>query len=142
MAKLTVDEVIASVLNKVDEGSFVAADVIKTLNQCNVHIATELYIKELSTVSEITISADANTASLPSDFLRGFVFAYNSTIGRPVKVYDSRRLVDRKLRGIRTSGDVRYACNDYPNVYVAYAPAGDQLLDIYYCKLPTDLEIG
>lgn len=142
ITKLTVDDIIERVLKKVDNDDFTEEDALAALNQCNVHIATEIYIKELFTVSEVTIAANTNSVALPDDFLREFKFAYNKTISEQIKVYDSRRLLDRKLRGSRTSGNVRYACNDYPNIFVKYTPASDNILDIYYCAIPDDLEEG
>jgi hypothetical protein len=139
---MTVDNIIDRVVQKIQEESIDVDFILEALNQCNVHIATVIDIKELSTVSETTLLAGANVVPLPTGFHKKLVFAYNKTTNERVRVYDSRRLVDRKLSITGTTGNVISLCNDFPNIYYQYKPSSNQLVDVYYHKLPSNLIEG
>jgi hypothetical protein len=146
MAKITVDQLISRVLSKVNgdvaKDDFDNDDILMAVNGCLAHIATVIDIKQLATVSEVILSADENTVSLPSDFCKNLVYAYNKTTNRPVKVYDSRRLIDRKINKITGGNVVCIAPDGDENIYYQYIPPSNQTLDIYYHKMPDDLSIG
>lgn len=146
MARLTVERLIEKIILKIqdgDESDYVTPDtVMEELDQCNVDIATEVNIKELATVSEVTLAAGQNSVSLPSDFLnkqKSLSQGYNKSTNEHLKVYASRRLVDRRFRGISITGNAMIICDDFPNLYYQCSPSSDQLIDIYHFAVPNDL---
>lgn len=142
MAKMTVDQLIDRVLFKISDDDFVAADVLSAMDQCLVDIATILDIKQLATVSAVTALANQNAINLPDDYCKKLVYAYNKTTNNPIKVLSSRNTIDKNI-GIRvTGGNVKYIAEEGSELYYQYKPSANQLLDVYYHRLPDDLEIG
>jgi hypothetical protein len=143
MAIVTVDELSSKVLQKVQDDDIDSDFVLQSFNQCLVHIATVINVNSLATVTEVTFTAGGSIVPLPSDFHKNFVFGFNKTTNTDVIVVESRRILDRNIFGKKTySGNVITACTDYPNIYYQYSPSSDQLIDVYYHKLPTELVDG
>lgn len=141
MARMTVEQLIERVLFKVEDGNFSEDDVLLSLDQCALDIATNCDIKQLATVSELTVVGGTNTIALPSDFCKELTYGYNKTSNHPVKVYDSRVLLDKAISTIGTKGNIRHIADDNPDLYCQYTPTNDQVLDIYYHKNPDDLAL-
>lgn len=139
MARLTVTEVTTRVLRKMQDDAFDATDVLTALDQCNVEIATILDIKELVTVSEVTFTNSQNNITLPSDFCKNLFLGYNKTTNRHLDVYDSRRILTRRLTHLDRAGNVEAICKDGENIFYQKVPAADQTGDVHYHALPDDL---
>lgn len=136
---MTVAKMVDRILNKIDDDSYDNDDVLDSLNRCAIHIASVITIKELATVGTVTAGAGDNTVSLPSDFQKNLVHAYNKTTGERIEVRKSRRLVDRYSDNPNTSGNVVVVCNDYPNLYFKNSPSSDQEIDLYYHRKPDEI---
>ena len=143
MARLNINDIVTKVIRKVRDGQHTT--LVTKKNQCNVDIATEISVKELAVVSEVTFTANENLVALPSDFLnkRGSLSkAYNHTINEHIKVYDSRRLLDHRTSIMGQGGNVLAIASDFPNVYYQYSPPSNQVVDLYYFAVPDDVISG
>jgi hypothetical protein len=142
MAKMTVDNVIDRVLQKIQDDGIDSDFILEAFNQCNVHLATVVDIKELATVSEVIFLAGVNEIPLPDDFHKNFTMGYNDSVDCKLAVFESRRVLDYRTRGLSNSGNVIAVCNDSPNIYYKCSPSVDQNGRIYYHRLPIDLAEG
>ena len=141
MARLTVADLIERIglkINRIDMGENF---ILSIFNQCNVDIASRINFKELATVSEVTFATGENSVLLPSDFHKNLDYGKNITTGRNLTVKYSRRVVDRIIGKMGKSGNVFIIANDYPDIYYQYSPLSDQIGQIYYHGLPTDLTL-
>lgn len=149
MARYDVNKMVEKIIDKIQDGDdsdLVSEDnVIDALNQCNVDIATEIDVKELATVAQVTLTAGLNSVALPLDFLPkrdNLTHCYNHTTNNHVKVYASRRLLDRKIATMGQAGNIVAVASDFPNVYYQKSPSTNQTVDLYYHAIPDDLEAG
>lgn len=146
MTRPTVDDLIEDVADIVQDTSQTSDDdkIIRLFNDAMYKLANNIFIPDLRTVGQIsTIITPVNTnvVALPTNFHKNLTTCYNVTKKTHVQVYNSRFLIDRRLRDLNKAGSVIAVSKDGSNLYYQKIPTTVEVLQISYYKKPEDVSI-
>lgn len=146
MSRPTVAELIEEILGTVDDEEYINTDVLKFLNRCNIRLAGTLDTPDLATVGNIDTVIGQNFTNLPSDYFKGLnqwfnPTCYNTTTNDRIKIFGSRRLVDKKFRILDQTGAITAVALYGRTLYYQKIPEAVQTLQISYFKRPDELTV-
>ena len=134
------EDLAQTVLRKVQDASYVYADVLALFNKCLLSLSGRFLLPNLETMRDVHTDPGTSHIPVPADYQKKLRYAHSITHNRKLKIYPSLILMYRWQKALDGRGSVNSLAVKGRDLYYQRVPSSAETIRINYWAYPEPME--